>query len=139
MKPFWFFFLAVIALSACTSHDLRLRSDSLRLNSQELVEKKKEALGGNADAANELYTHYSYVAMDFDEAYHWLRIAADGRNKYAMYNLGRLLLEGKYMEKDSEKGMLLIKRSAEQGLKEAQKFITDRQDIKEIRGGDPAR
>lgn len=55
----------------------------------------------------------------------WLEKAADGGHRTAMYDLGRMLLEGRHAGKDAEKGIAWITKAAEAGFMQAQMTLTD--------------
>lgn len=82
---------------------------------------------GKTDRALELYlelaeegdraamNNYAVNITNLDEKVRWLKKAVDKGEDYAMWNLGKLYLEGEGVEKDTEKGVDLIIKGAEYG------------------------
>ena len=58
--------------------------------------------------------------MDAEKAAYWFSLAAEKGNMAAQYQLGLLYLNGEGVEKDLQKGKLLLEKAAESGKAEAQ-------------------
>lgn len=55
------------------------------------------------------------IPNDVEKALHWLKESAAQENQYAQYQLGKMLLFGKDVERDIEAGIDLLTAAAEQG------------------------
>ena len=55
------------------------------------------------------------IPNDVEKAIHWLKESAAQENQYAQYQLGKMLLFGKDVERDIEAGIDLLTAAAEQG------------------------
>lgn len=88
------------------------------------IERAKEYYEKSAKLGN-LFACYSYVKLIFAEenptiteiktAIEYLEQASTSGNQYAQYSLGKLYLNGKYVEKDIYKAIELFELSSEQG------------------------
>jgi len=61
--------------------------------------------------------------QDFERAYYWLKKAADNENLEAAGMVGWMLVVGKGVEKDLQKGMFYTKKAAEHGLYKPMKIM----------------
>lgn len=80
---------------------------------------QKAADAGMSDAQNMLYLYYYWggdgIPIDKEKAFKWIEKSANQGNKRAQYLLGRMYLEGQYVEKDLKKAFDLLIISAENG------------------------
>lgn len=73
--------------------------------------------------------------LDVSEAVHWLEASAAGGSDHAEYQLGRLYLSGKLVERDVEKALSWLHASAEHGNPYAQQLLEHMQDQQMIATG----
>jgi len=72
----------------------------------------KEANEGNAVSQFTLGLYYS-TQEDVENCVFWYEKAIENNNDSAMYNLGYLYYMGSLVEKDEQKGLELLRKSAE--------------------------
>lgn len=71
----------------------------------------------------EIYEEGTIVPQNYKEAYKWYRQLAEDDDAEALYKMGLYYLEGKGVKQNREKAISLIRKSAEQGYKPAQRKL----------------
>jgi TPR repeat protein len=74
-------------------------------------------------ALGNMYARGVHFKKDYEEAYKWLKLAADSDHPTAMFELAKFYIEGYGIPKDEEKAMKLLIRSSELGEPSAQYLL----------------
>lgn len=81
------------------------------------------AKNGDVDsyaALGNMYARGIHFKKDYEEAYKWLKLAADSDHPTAMFELSKFYIEGYGIPKDEQKSMSLLIRASELGEPSAQ-------------------
>ncbi len=118
-------YVFLIMLIACTpSHaDFEADLSDTGKSNKSLLELHRQAERGDADAQLSMGGFYfkgQDVAMDYDEAAKWFRLAAQKGNPQAQYNLGMIYDTGHGVGLDHTEAARWYRRAADQGLSIAQ-------------------
>lgn len=85
----------------------------------------RAAQSGQAESQFQLGLHYIRVEAhrDFEQAAHWLRLAAGQSHPEAQYFYARLVLDGRGVEANADESKLWFERAAQLGQVESQRFL----------------
>jgi len=84
------------------------------------------AKNGDVDsyaALGNMYARGIHFNKDYEEAYKWLKLAADSEHPTAMFELAKFYIEGYGIPKDEKVAISLLKRSSDLGEPSAQFFL----------------
>jgi len=88
----------------------------------------KEAEDGDPESQRMVSCYYLTdkrgVSKDMDIAIDWLKKSAEQNNPVAIFNLAGCYMKGEAVEKDSERGMELLRKSAEAGYEKAVNMLS---------------
>jgi len=84
---------------------------------------KKAAEQGNVDAQNNVGSIYISQMDEPEKALPWFIKAAEQGSPLAQYSLGAMHVYGSGVEQDYEKGAYWLKKSAEQGVEQAEEML----------------
>ncbi len=76
----------------------------------------REAAGEGYAPAQEKLAFILWRSGDYEEAFFWYQKAAEQNNAEGQYGLGMMYLAGEGVEKDTERGLQLIRAAADQEL-----------------------
>ncbi|MBT5708718.1 sel1 repeat family protein [bacterium] len=113
------FVVCILCLAGCKKPEEKIKvvtfSDRLKLAEE-----------GDAEAQNQVAVAFlqgTEGERDLERAMHWFLQAADAEHSRALYNLGVLHQEGKYVSEDHRKAFDYFLNAARRGLPEAQMSI----------------
>ena len=85
----------------CDTTESIVLIDDFKISENEIIKLKKDALGGEPEAAFKLYQFYEIFNYDKKKAEYWARIAAENNNIKGQYSYAICLLSDKYSDMDS--------------------------------------
>ena len=132
MKRFIYIIIGIVALSAIASRtvaeDQKVKYSSpwmsYILSDSDLKIAKGKALKGDAEAAFQVYQHYSDGKFDSIAACPWIQIAANKGHVTAQYNLGYLYMHWDIIE-NKQLARFWLKEAEKNGLSEATELLKE--------------